>query len=126
MKPILLVSTSDAEQSRRFYAEIPGLKFVEDQPHALVFDSGGYQLRVQKVEKVLAQPYTAAGWEVEDIDTLVTDLAAKGVAMKLYPFLEQDELGIWTTPDGVRISWCEDPDGNVLSFTQFPPISNGG
>ncbi len=120
MKPILLVATSDAEQSRRFYSAIPGLNFVEDQSHALVFDSGGYQLRVQKVKKVVTQPYTAAGWEVDDIEALVADLAAKGLAMEHYPFLEQDELGIWTTPDGAKIAWFLDPDGNVLSFTQLP------
>jgi predicted enzyme related to lactoylglutathione lyase len=33
--------------------------------------------------------------------------------------MEQDDLGIWTTPGGDRIAWFTDPDGNVLSLTQF-------
>ena len=33
--------------------------------------------------------------------------------------MEQDELGVWTTPGGDRIAWFADPDGNVLSLTQF-------
>jgi hypothetical protein len=28
-------------------------------------------------------------------------------------------LGIWTTPDGTKIAWFKDPDGNLLSLTQF-------
>jgi hypothetical protein len=30
----------------------------------------------------------------------------------------QDELGIWTSPDGqVKVAWFADPDGNVLSLS---------
>ena len=93
---------------------------MEDQPFALVFDTGGHQLRVQKVETVVPQPYTSAGWEVEDIEQSVTNLTDKGVRMERYPFLQQDETGIWTTPDGAQIAWFKDPDGNVLSLTQVP------
>jgi predicted enzyme related to lactoylglutathione lyase len=31
----------------------------------------------------------------------------------------QDDLGIWTTPDGSLVAWFKDPDGNTLSLTQF-------
>ena len=34
-------------------------------------------------------------------------------------FHEQDERGVWTTPDGSQVAWFLDPDGNVLSLTQF-------
>ena len=33
--------------------------------------------------------------------------------------MDQDDLGIWTTQDGSRVAWFRDPDGNVLSLTQF-------
>jgi predicted enzyme related to lactoylglutathione lyase len=35
--------------------------------------------------------------------------------------LPQDELGIWTTPDGTKVAWFKDPDGNTLSLTEFAP-----
>lgn len=31
----------------------------------------------------------------------------------------QDAHGVWTTPNGDRVAWFGDPDGNVLSLTQF-------
>jgi hypothetical protein len=32
----------------------------------------------------------------------------------------QDELGIWSSPDGrTKLAWFADPDGNVLSLSQI-------
>lgn len=120
MKPILFVATSKTDESRKFYQHVLGLTLIEDQPFALVFDSGGHQFRVQKVETVVPQPYTSAGWEVDDIAETVKELTEKGVRMERYTFLQQDESGILTTPDGARIAWFKDPDDNVLSITQGP------
>ncbi|MBT8146467.1 MAG: VOC family protein [Gammaproteobacteria bacterium] len=120
MKPILFVATSKPDESRVFYQSVLGLTLKEDQPFALVFEFGGHQLRVQKVEATTVQPYTSAGWEVDDIEQAVNNLADKGVVTEKYPFLEQDENGIWTTPDGAKIAWFKDPDENLLSFTQAP------
>jgi hypothetical protein len=32
---------------------------------------------------------------------------------------DADPLGIWQSPSGARVAWFRDPDGNVLSLTQF-------
>jgi hypothetical protein len=37
-----------------------------------------------------------------------------------YDGLDQDELGIWSTPSGALVAWFKDPDGNTLSLTQHP------
>ena len=45
-------------------------------------------------------------------------LKARGVAFQRYPFVQDQELGIWTAPGGaIRVAWFKDPDGNVLSVT---------
>ena len=33
--------------------------------------------------------------------------------------MQQDELGVWNAPGGTHVAWFKDPDGNVLSLTQF-------
>jgi hypothetical protein len=34
--------------------------------------------------------------------------------------LSSDEKGIWTAPGGAaKVAWLKDPDGNILSLTQF-------
>lgn len=45
-------------------------------------------------------------------------------AGRLRQHFEQDELGIWTAPDGsAKVAWFEDPDGNLLSLVDFGPVS---
>jgi hypothetical protein len=42
------------------------------------------------------------------------------VAFKIYDGFGQDADGIWTAPGGAaRVAWFPDPDGNLLSLTQF-------
>jgi hypothetical protein len=47
-------------------------------------------------------------------------LKSKGVALEKYPFVQDRELGIWTTPGGDKVGLFKDPDGNVLSIGQHP------
>ncbi len=117
--PILFLSTANAVKSRAFYERVLGLTFVADEPPALVFRVGDRMLRVQKVDHVHVAPYTALGWSVADIRQTVRDLYAKGVVFQRYDGLNQDGDGIWPAPSGALVAWFQDPDGHVLSLTQF-------
>jgi catechol 2,3-dioxygenase-like lactoylglutathione lyase family enzyme len=116
---VAFVATADSARARDFYGSVIGLRLVADEPYALVFDANGVMLRVQKVETVRPAGYTALGWSVVDIARTVESLRAKGVRFERYPRLNHDDLGIWTSPSGARVAWFEDPDGNILSLTQF-------
>jgi len=118
-KLMAFVATKDSARARAFYEGTLGLRLVADESFALVFDAHGTMLRVQKVAEVAVLKYTALGWEVPDIRTVIDGLAAKGVSMERFGFFSQDEAGIWTAPDGTKVAWFKDPDGNVLSLTQF-------
>ncbi len=118
-KPVLFLATVDAQRARAFYDGVLGLTFVADEPPALVFQVGNSMLRIQKVEKVHAAPYTALGWDVADIREMVRRLAKVGVAFEWFDGLGQDEDGIWQAPSGALVAWFRDPDGHVLSLTEF-------
>ena len=117
---VCFVATADADRARAFYRDVLGLALIEDGGYALVFGANGTQLRVQRVEAVAPHPYTALGWEVDDVTASVRALAARGVAMARFPGLPLDADGIWDTPDGSRVAWFHDPDGNTLSISQPP------
>jgi catechol 2,3-dioxygenase-like lactoylglutathione lyase family enzyme len=117
--PVLFLATANAERSRAFYEGVLGLAFVSDEPLALVFKVGGRMLRIQKVERVITAPYTAFGWAVSDIRQTVRDLFSAGVTFQRYQGMNQDDDGIWQSPSGALIAWFQDPDGHVLSLTQF-------
>ena len=120
MTPILFTATAQPDEARRFYSEVMGFVLTDDNPFSLEFDAMGTMLRVQKVEAMSAHPFTALGWRVDDIAAAIDELAARGAAFERFEFMEQDERGIWTTPDGARVCWFKDPDGNTLSLTQWP------
>jgi catechol 2,3-dioxygenase-like lactoylglutathione lyase family enzyme len=118
--PVLFLATANPERSRAFYEGLLGLEFVADEWPALVFRVGDRMLRIQKVEKVHTAPYTALGWSVSNIRNVVRDLRAAGVPFKRYEGMNQDDEGIWPAPSGAFVAWFLDPDGHVLSLTQFP------
>jgi len=65
-------------------------------------------LRIQKVERVQAAPYTALGWVVSDIRQTVRDLCAAGAEFQRYDGLNQDGDGIWPAPSGALVAWFRD------------------
>jgi catechol 2,3-dioxygenase-like lactoylglutathione lyase family enzyme len=113
------VPTSDLPRARAFYAETLGLRVADESAFACVFDANGTMLRVTPVRKVARTRYTVLGWAVDDIETTVRELTDAGVEFLRYPGMELDALGIWSAPGGSRVAWFEDPDGNLLSLTQF-------
>jgi len=112
------VATTDLARAKAFYGEVLGLDHVGESPVAQVFDAGGTTLRVTLVDRVVAVPYTVLGWTVVDIEATIRAAQAKGVAFERFAGMDQDALGVWTTPGGQRVAWFKDPDGNVLSLTQ--------
>lgn len=118
-KLVAFAPTSDAKKCRAFYEGTLGLRFVQDDGFALVFDANGTTLRIAEGSpgSVKPAPYTILGWHVDDIEGTVAQLAKAGVAFEKYGFPGQDAAGIWTSPSGARVAWFKDPDGNVLSVS---------
>jgi catechol 2,3-dioxygenase-like lactoylglutathione lyase family enzyme len=116
---IAFAAAADLDRARAFYERTLGLTVTERSDFACVLDAHGTMLRVTAVPKVSAAGYTVLGWRVADITATVRELAARGVGFRRYDGMNQDGDGIWTTPSGDRVAWFADPDGNVLSLTQF-------
>lgn len=118
--PIMaFVATTQPDRARDFYGNTLGLKLVSEDGFALAFDANGTMLRVQIVERLEPPGYTVLGWIVPDIAAAARDLASHAVTLKRYEWMEQDALGVWTSPGGARVAWFTDPDGNTLSITQL-------
>ena len=120
MTPILFVATTRPDDAKAFYEQVMGFTLTNDSPFSLEFDASGTMLRVQKVAELHAHPFTAIGWRVEDIAEERQRLSGRGAEFERFDFMDQDDLDIWTAPDGAKVCWFKDPDGNTLSLTQFP------
>jgi catechol 2,3-dioxygenase-like lactoylglutathione lyase family enzyme len=116
---IAFVSAMDLDRGRGFYEHTLGLRVIEQDAYACVLDANGTMVRLTAAATVATPGYTVLGWRVTDIGSTVRALAARGVVFSHYDGMGQDEQGIWTTPGGDKVAWFQDPDGNVLSLTQF-------
>jgi len=117
-KLVGFVPTKDSQKARAFYEGKLGFQFVSDDQFALVMRAGDTMIRIAKAQDFTPAPYTVLGWEVQDIDAIVRWLTQRGVVFEKYPFVQDRELGIWTTPGGDKVAWFKDADGNVLSVSQ--------
>jgi catechol 2,3-dioxygenase-like lactoylglutathione lyase family enzyme len=119
-KTLTFIVTRDRAQAKAFYGGTLGFALTHEDDFAAVFDLNGTALRVSTVPNHTAQAFTVLGWDVPDIVRTATDLRAKGVSFVVYDGFGQDELGIWSPPGGsTKVAWFKDPDGNLLSLTQF-------
>ena len=110
----------DVERAKQFYRDKLGLHLVsEEMPFALVFDANGIMVRLAVVKQLRPAVGTVLGWQVPDIAAAVKALQQTGVSFQRYEQMHQDDLGIWTSPNGAKIAWFTDPDGNILSLTEF-------
>lgn len=116
------IATRDAARARPFYENVLGLRFISEDQFALVFDMNDIMLRVVTVDDLKPQPFTVLGWKVADIIKAVSTLKEKGVTFERYKWMRQDPLGIWTAPEGAKVAWFKDPDGNVLSVSQINQV----
>lgn len=116
---VAFLPSEDLDRSERFFRDVLGLPLVSRSPYASVYAIGAAALRVAKVDGLRPQPFTVFGWLVRDLRTVIEELRERGTLVLRYPELDQDDQGVWTSPNGDLVVWFHDPDSNVLSLTQL-------
>lgn len=117
----------DLERARRFYAEKLGLEPVDERPGGLLYRAGDTEFAVYQSTGASPGTFTQMGWQVEDVEAVVTELRRRGVE-----FEEVDVPGLRTV-DGIadieghypskgfrgeRAAWFHDSEGNLLGVGQ--------
>ena len=117
--PVAFLYVSDREQALAFYRDKLGLVLRSSDEQGDFIDLGGALLRMTVLPDHRAHPHPVLGWNVGDIRGAVEALRGKGVEFSIYEGFGQDELGIWTSPDGrQKVAFFADPDGNGLTLSQ--------
>jgi catechol 2,3-dioxygenase-like lactoylglutathione lyase family enzyme len=117
------IAVSDIRQATAFYEGQLGLEVLESGPSAAIADGsrvygsgGGPALNVYESATAGRTAATLATWYVDDLDRIVDELAASGVAMVRYDEFDHDARGITPRAGGGRIAWFQDPDGNTFAL----------
>jgi catechol 2,3-dioxygenase-like lactoylglutathione lyase family enzyme len=117
-KMVGFIPTTDYDKARAFYEGKLGFTFVSLDQFALVMSIGGHRIRISKMPNFKPLQGTILGWEVQDIESVAAWLRDRGVPPEKYPFAQDQTLGIWTAPEGSKVAWFKDPDGNILGVSQ--------
>jgi len=115
---VATVPVTDLARAKAFYGDTLGLAFQWENPVSVRFRCGeGSELSIFKRPPTVTE-HTLAHFEVTDLDAVVRDLEAKGVA-----FIDYTEGPLITTGHiaqigPARAAWFRDPDGNTLGLRQ--------
>lgn len=114
-----IVWTSRISVAEAFYRDVLGLVVKARSDGAVVFDVNGADLRVSPVTSTWPSEHTVLGFAVPDVDKEVDLLKNLGVAFERFEHFPHEANGVLVTPEGSRVAWFRDPDGNLLSIVQF-------
>ena len=117
--PVTYLYVTDRERALAFYRDMFGLEVHSSDPFGDFISLNGALLRLTVILEHKPSAHPVLGWNVDDIVASVQELRGQGVAFSIFDGFGQDELGIWTAPDGDRLAFFADPDGNVLTLSQL-------
>jgi catechol 2,3-dioxygenase-like lactoylglutathione lyase family enzyme len=109
-------SVDDIPRAQRFYADTLGLRVSEANGMLTLHIAGDRDTLVYPKPDHTPASFTILNFPVDDIESAVDALAARGVQFEHYPGL--DAKGI-NRQGGPPIAWFKDPAGNVLSVLQL-------
>jgi catechol 2,3-dioxygenase-like lactoylglutathione lyase family enzyme len=114
-----MIPARDIDETRRFYEDVLGFSVVREHPSGIMYGSGNGSFGLYPTQSGGLAQHTLMAWIVEDIETTVDELMARGVIFEKYnsPDLKTDAKGI-AGIQGDRAAWFKDPEGNTLSLWQ--------
>jgi catechol 2,3-dioxygenase-like lactoylglutathione lyase family enzyme len=117
-------AVSDMQRARQFYEGVLGLVPDADANGDNIAYScrGDTQINVYVSPNAGTAKFTIAGFDVENIETVVDQLTKQGVTFERYdqPPIVTDAQGIAHFEGDAKVAYFKDPDGNILSLAQAP------
>ena len=109
-------SVDDIAKAKQFYGETLGVHVTEQNGMLELHTAGDRDTLIYPKQGHTPASFTILNFVVDDIDTAVDELTARGVVFEKYDFV--DDKGI-NRRGGPPIAWFTDPAGNILSVIQL-------
>jgi catechol 2,3-dioxygenase-like lactoylglutathione lyase family enzyme len=111
------LAVKNVQAARKFYEGTLGLKQVDAEGSELiVFESGNTKLNVYESKEAGTNKATAVTWAVDDVESEVNALKAKGVKFEHYDLPGLKRQGDVHIGGDMKVAWFKDPDGNILNI----------
>jgi predicted enzyme related to lactoylglutathione lyase len=115
----------DLQRAKAFYRDKLGLTPIDENPGGMLYQlAKGTGFLVFLSSGKPSGTHTQMAIEVQDLDEALEQLRAKGVKLEEYdtPNLKTVD-GIATLPDGQKVAWFKDSEGNVLGIGLPVPVT---
>ncbi len=109
----------DIERAKKFYHDKLGLKPERDEPEAVVYKSGNVEFTIFPSQGQSNASFTQMGWEVDNIESEVRDLKARGVVFEEYNYPSLKTVNSIATQGDNKAAWFKDSEGNLLGLIQL-------
>jgi catechol 2,3-dioxygenase-like lactoylglutathione lyase family enzyme len=111
---------ADLERAKRFYTEKLGLTPESELPGGLLYRCGNdTRFAVFTSQGEASWTHTQAMWLVEDVESEVAALKARGVVFEEYDLPSLKTVNGIATAGPIKGAWFKDSEGNLLSLGQF-------
>ena len=111
------LAVKNVQAARKFYEGTLGLKQVDAEgPELIVFESGNTKLNVYESKEAGTNKATAVTWAVDDVESEVNALKAKGVKFEHYDMPGLKRQGDIYIGGDMKVAWFKNPDGNILNI----------
>jgi catechol 2,3-dioxygenase-like lactoylglutathione lyase family enzyme len=113
------IGVKNLSAARKFYEGKLGFQVVRTEgDQAVTYKSGKSHLLVYQSQFAGTNKATAATWMVKDVERLVKDLKAKGIAFEHYDMPGVTLKGDVHLAGNLKNAWFKDPDGNILALVE--------
>ena len=111
------LAVKNVQDAKKFYEGTLGLKQVDAEGSELiVFKSGNTVVNVYESKEAGTNKATAVTWAVDNVESEVSALKAKGVKFEHYDMPGMQRQGDVHVSGDMRVAWFKDPDGNILNI----------
>lgn len=110
---------SDLDRAVAWYRDVLELEPVETTEMRVArYETGGTPFIIYESAYAGTNKATAAGWEVDDVGSLVSRLKEKGVEFQEFevPGMTWNN-SVLTAPNGYQSAWMVDSEGNILGLS---------
>ena len=114
-----MIAVTDLGRARDFYEEKLGLKSKDEWgEEGVTLKSGDTLVNVYRSQFAGTNKATALTFEVDDIESEVSELKEKGIFFEHYDLPGLERQGDLHVAEGFKTAWFKDPDGNILSLIE--------
>jgi catechol 2,3-dioxygenase-like lactoylglutathione lyase family enzyme len=110
-------AVDDLGRAREFYEGTLGIRVAEEPQFLTLHLADERDTLVYPKPDFTPATYTILNFVVDDVETAVDELLARGITLERYDGFDQDAKGI-SRGEGPTIAWFKDPAGNILSVLE--------